>query len=43
MATKYQLAQVYIYRHLVKQSNTPGNLIANIEQLRAGPDKHNTK
>ena len=43
MTSKYLLAQSYLLRHLVMQTNIPSDLQANIEQVRPGPDKYNTK
>ena len=39
MISKYQLAQSYMLRRLVMQTNIPSNLQANIEQIRPAPDK----
>ena len=39
MTSKYQLAQSYMLKHLVMETNIPTNVQANIEQVRPVPDK----
>ena len=42
MTSEYQLAQIYIQRRLVIQTNIPSNLRAN-RPVRPAPDKYNAK
>ena len=39
MTSKYQLAQSYMQRRLVMQTNIPSNLQANIKQVAPVPGK----